>query len=109
MITRRKDFLLFISQTADRLLHRLFWHTELSEAALGSPWVRFEVRSALRSKTSNQLLCLLLDNSDPTKLDSGLSSIRTIDLRPLISNKNGLRAKLTRLRLGSLLPKGSFR
>lgn len=92
-----------------RNLWRCFWFiVVVSKAALGSPWVRFEVRSALRSKTSNQLLCLLLDDSGPTKLDPGLSSIRTIDLRPLLTNKNGLRARLTRWRLGSLLPKGGF-
>lgn len=91
-------------------LWRCSWFVvAISKNALSSSWVRFEVRCALRSKTSDHLLCLLLDRSDPSTLDPGLSSVRTINVQPLLTNKKHLRATLTRRRLGSLLPKGGLR
>ncbi len=78
----------------------------VSKAALSSRWVKFEVRCALRSKATNNMLCLVLDNSEPTALESGLSSVRKIDARPLLAVRGGLRTRVTRWRLASFLPKG---
>jgi TIR domain len=90
-------------------LWRCSWFVvAVSKTALNSSWVRFEVRCALRSKSNNHLLCLLLDDSDPAMLHPGLSAIRAIDVRPLLTNRKNLRARLTRCRLGSLLPKGGL-
>ncbi len=90
-------------------LQRCAWFiVAVSEAALRSQWVRFEVTWALRHKPRNRILCLLVDKSDPTSLSNELSEIRTINVRPLLADTNPLLAKVARWRVTHALPRGTF-
>jgi hypothetical protein len=65
-----------------RALSRSGWFiVAVSEAALQSAWVKFEVRWALKYRTIDQIRVLLLENVQSPRLDARLSRIRTIDFR----------------------------
>ena len=53
----------------------------VSDAALTSVWVRFEVRWALQYRRSERMRVLVLSAADPSQIDPGLASIQRIDFR----------------------------
>ena len=53
----------------------------VSDAAVTSAWVRFEVRWALQHRRSERMRVLVLSGADPSQIDPGLASIQRIDFR----------------------------
>ena len=53
----------------------------VSDAAVASAWVRFEVRWALQHRRSERMRVLVVSGADPSQTDPGLASIQRIDFR----------------------------
>lgn len=63
-------------------LSRCAWFlVAVSDAAVTSAWVRFEVRWALQHRRTERMRVLVLSEADPSQIAPGLASIQRIDFR----------------------------